>query len=400
MVSMIKQLKGKLLVVANNTWNIYNFRMHVLKKFLQEGWEIYVVARPDEYFRHLQGIPNVHFIPLNEIYRTGKNPVQDFKFLKELMRIYKNIQPDLAIHYTVKPNVYGGIAAQWVGIPYIGIITGLGYPFIHNGWLKKLTSLLYKIGLRKAKFTVFENAEDPVLFQKLGILNSKKVIALKGCGIDTQHFSPRPKTRKDRRFIFTYIGRLLYDKGLQEFVEAAGMIRKKYPSVECWIVGAPDPENPASVSFDKLTEWVFSKQITYFGNAKDVRPFIANSDCIVCPSYREAIPKVVQEGMAMGKPIITTDTAGCRESIEHGEEGYLVEAKSVPSLFEGMLKIIAMDELDLQIMGQKGILKAENVYEASLIAEQVYDISIAAINGQETVAGRVSGTKPVATNAS
>lgn len=397
---MIKELKGKLLVVANNTWNIYNFRMHILNKFLQEGWEIFVVARPDEYFRYLQGIPNVHFIPLNEIYRTGKSPVQDFRFLNELVGIYKKVQPDLAIHYTVKPNIYGGIAAQWVGIPYIGIITGLGYPFIHNGWLKKLTSLLYSIGLRKAKFTVFENEEDPVLFTKLGILNSHKVISLKGCGIDTTYFSPRPKTRKDKRFIFTYIGRLLYDKGLQEFVDAAGMIRKKYPSAEFWIVGAPDPENPASVSFDKLTEWVFSQQITYFGNAKDVRPFIANSDCIVCPSYREGNPKVLQEGMAMGIPIITTQTAGCRETVDDGEQGFLVEAQSTEALYEGMVRMLSMDELEMQIMGHKGIIKATEVFEANIIASQVFEISMAAVNGSQSILKKLPVSQQVRTNAS
>lgn len=397
---MIKEFKGKLLIVANNTWNIYNFRMHVLNKFLKEGWEVYVVARPDEYFRHLQGIPNIYFIPLNEIYRTGKNPIQDFRFLRELIRIFKTVKPDLSIHYTVKPNIYGGIAAQFVGIPYIGIITGLGYPFIHNGWLKKLTSLLYKIGLRKAKFALFENAEDPILFNKLGILNKQRVIALKGCGIDTEHFSPRPKTRKDKRFIFTYIGRLLYDKGLQEFVDAAGMIRKKYPSAECWVVGAPDTENPASVSFDTLTEWVFSRQITYFGNAKDVRPFIANSDCIVCPSYREGNPKVLQEGMAMGVPIITTETAGCRETVDNGEQGFLVEAKSTRALYEGMLRMLSMDELELQIMGQKGIIKATNVFEANIIAGQVFDISMAAVNSSEYVLRKVPKSRQVTSNAS
>jgi len=361
-------------LVANSTWNIYNFRLNVIDKLLAEGHSVIVIAPIDEYLEYKEKYPKVNHLSLRTLDRDSTNPFKDLILVAELVRRYRLLRPDLILHYTNKPNIFGGIAAKIVGIPSIAMVTGLGYAFIHNGWIKKITTLLYRaIGGFHKKF-IFENIEDRELFEELKIIKAGQGVSIKGCGVNTTYFSPYPNgvVKAQDEVIFTFIGRLLYDKGIKEFVLAAKSIKAKYPKVSFWIVGELDLENPATIDKEDLIEWTANDIVYYHGFQRDVRPYIAKSDCIVLPSYREAIPRTITEGMAMGKPVITTDTAGCREAVDIGQNGFLAEVKNTDSLRDTFEQFINLSSEERHKMGEAGRKKALDEFDDRKIASAIY----------------------------
>ncbi len=364
----------KIALVANSTWNIYNFRLNVIDKLLAEGHDVVVIAPIDEYVEYKEDYPQIQHVNLRTLDRDSTNPIKDLILIVELIRKYKKLKPDLIMHYTNKPNIFGGIAARIAGIPSIAMVTGLGYAFIHQGWIRDVTTKLYKFIAGFHKKFIFENIEDRELFDKLGITKGNQGVSIKGCGVNTTYYQPYPngKMTPGDEVTFTFIGRLLYDKGIGEYVKAAKIIKEKYPKVNFWIVGELDPDNPATVDKEDLVEWTANDIVKYHGFQKDVRPFIAKSDCIVLPSYREAIPRTITEGMAMGKPVITTDTAGCREAVDIGQNGYLAEARSTSSLRKVLEQFINLTAEARHLMGVKGREKALKEFDDRKIAEDIY----------------------------
>lgn len=336
--------------------------------------EVVVIAPVDEYLTYKEKYPSVRHYGLRMLDRDSTNPLKDFLLFLELIRRYKNIKPDIILHFTNKPNIYGGLAAWIVGIKSIAIVTGLGYAFIHKGFVRKIMSLLYRLTSFSHKQFIFENIEDRELFDQLGIISGSKAISVKGCGVDTTWYHPYPNGQMKDKTVFTFIGRLLYDKGIREFVEASRQIKSIRKDVECWIVGELDTENPATIDKDDLVRWVDEDVVYYHGFIKDVRNIISQSDCIVLPSYREAIPRTITEGMAMSKPVITTDTAGCREAVNHGVNGFLVKIKDAASLTEGFLKFLNLDHQQRIEMGKAGRAKAVKEFDDKLIAQKIFNL--------------------------
>lgn len=367
-------------IVANTTWNIYNFRRNVIRKLVQENIETYVLSPIDEYIKYKDEFPDVVHVPLKKLKRNSTNPIHDIQLTSELKSLYKKYNLDFIVHYTVKPNIYGGVAAHQLGIPSIGIVTGLGYAFIKGGMIETITKFLYRNSLKHHRKIIFENMDDRELFIQENLIESSQGVSIKGCGVDSEYFKPRKNGALTDKTIFTFIGRLLYDKGLMEFVNAAKSIKKKYKHAEFWIIGNLDPVNPASVPEAELQKWIDSGDITYKGFQSDVRSFIAESDCIVLPSYREAIARTITEGMSMERPVITTDTAGCREAVDAGVNGYLVPIKNVNALALAMEDFIHTDELARKAMGKSGREKVLNEFDDKLIADQIYDIIIGEIS--------------------
>ena len=370
----MNEQKTKIAIVANSTWNIHNFRLNVVEKLLQDGFEVFVIAPVDKYIHYKEKYPDVTHIPLKKLSRDSLNPFKDIQLTLELARIYKKIKPDLVLHYTVKPNIYGGIAAGINKINSLAVVTGLGYTFIHNGFVKKITKLLYRFTSRFHKKIIFENIDDRLLFIKNGLIKKDKGVSIKGCGVDSSFFSPLPNGIVKEKTTFTFIGRLLYDKGVQEFVEAAKRIKEKSDNVDFWLVGEIDKNNPAAIKNEELNDWVKDEVVTYHGSTNDVKKYIAASDCIVLPSYREAIARSITEGMAMEKPVITTDTPGCREAVEDGKNGYLVPVKDVKALSNSMEKFLHLDVNERHIMGEHGRKKVLSEFDDKLIANQIVDI--------------------------
>ncbi len=334
--------------------------------------DVVVIAPVDEYITYKEKYPSVRHYNLRLLDRDSTNPIKDILLVLELVRRYKQIKPDIILHFTNKPNIYGGIAAKITGSKSIAVVTGLGYAFINKGYVRKVMTWLYQFSSRFHQKFIFENIEDRELFAQLGIVSGDKAISVKGCGVDTTWYHPYPNGQLKGKTIFTFIGRLLYDKGIREFVEAARLIKKQRKDVEFWIVGELDAENPATIDKDDLVRWVEEDVVYYHGFIKDVRNIIAESDCIVLPSYREAIPRTITEGMSMAKPVITTDTAGCREAVEIGVNGYLVKLKDVNSLVQTFENFLNLSYSDKIRMGDAGRLKAINEFDDKMIAENIF----------------------------
>ena len=370
----------KIAIVANSTWNIYNFRLNILRALENQGAELVVIAPIDKYIFYLNEFSNIRHIPLKMLSRKSVNPYYDLRLLHEMYSIYKREKPDIVLHYTIKPNIYGNLAARFCNIPSICAVTGLGYAFLHNGWVHKISTWLYRFSFSSAKKVIFENIDDRLFFIQEKIIKENQGISVKGCGINIEHYTAQlPDNKPIGKTIFTFIGRLLYDKGIAEFVEAAKIIRQKYAYTEFWIVGGVDEQNPATVSEDTLLQWVNEKIIVEKGPSDDVRREIRNSDCIVFPSYREAIPKVVQEAMAMEKPVITTDVAGCYEAVDEGKTGFLVKVKDVQSIVVAIENFLQLSDNQRVELGKNGRIKVEKEFDERIIAKQIIDV----INAQK-----------------
>lgn len=366
--------RPKIIVVANTTWNIYNFRLHLLETLEAAGYQIVVVAPLDEYIVYLDKLKQCSHIPVKHLSRKGVNPFSDFRLFWELYRIYRREKPDIIIHYTIKPNIYGNLAAACLSIPSICVVTGLGYVFIHNGLKKILADYLYQYSFNFARKVIFQNKDDYHLFVSKYLSHAQKSVIIKGSGVNTQFYHPMKSKSNEDKIVFTFIGRLLYDKGVVEYVEAAKIVNSKYPNVIFRLLGELDNGNPAAVSEDLLSEWVENHYVKYFGATKDVRPFIAESDVIVLPSYREGMPRAILEALSMGKAVITTDTAGCRETVKEGENGFLVPSKNINALAESMIKSCLLGKNLLKKMGKKSRQLALKEFDIVIINQQIMKI--------------------------
>ena len=372
---MKNRKRAKIALVANSTWNIYNFRLNLIKSLVQKGIQVIVIAPVDEYIHYLNKVEGIHHIPLNHLSRDSTSPFQDIKLLFELFSIYRRIQPDLVIHYTIKPNIYGNIAAFLKRIKSISVVTGLGYSFLKEGWIKRLTMWQYKLSFKFAKAVVFHNPDDQDLFITKKIVQSEKASTILGSGVDTQFFRPSKELSNDhRKTIFTFIGRLLYDKGIEEFVEAAKKVKANYPDAEFWIIGEMDEQNPSYIPKPKLVEWIEKKYIRYFGTTQDIRSYINESSCVVLPSYREGLSKVLIEAAASGKPIITSDIPGCRQVVKSGENGLLVPAKDGDALSLAMEFFYQLSENEKQEMSKKSRLIALKYFDEKVIIQKYFEV--------------------------
>src|SRR4030095_955292 len=362
---------NRIVIVANTTWNIYNFRLNIIRKLIEEGHEIVASGAFDKFIFYTETIPQVQHVPVLHLHRDSVNPFQDLRLFFELLKLYRYYKPDLVLHYTVKPNIFGGFAARVLGIPSVAVVTGLGYSLMHEGWINGITRLLYKFSLPSHRKVIFENQDDKKLFEEQGLVPPAKSMSIKGCGVDTTVFSPNGDGRKEGIITFTFIGRLLYDKGVKEFIEAA-QIFPKNSHLQFWIVGEIDKENPSSVRNEDLMKWIRDPKIHYHGATDQIGKIIEKSDCIILPSYREGMPRVIMEAMSMERPVITTDTAGCRETVEDNINGYLVPVKDSNALAGAINKFIQLDPNSRIKMGKEGRKKVLKEFDHKIIADQLY----------------------------
>ena len=363
----------RIIIVANTTWNIYNFRLNIVRKLIEEGHEVIVMAPVDKYISYTEMIRQVQHVPVRHMHRNSLNPVHDIRLLWELIRLYRKYKPDLILHYTVKCNIYGGLAVRLLNIPSVAVVTGVGHPMIHKGWLNSLVRRLYRIALPYHRKVIFENQDDKASFDLEGLTTPEQSESIKGCGVDMEFFSPNGDARDPEVTTFSFIGRLIYDKGVREFIEAAQKVKQKYSKVQFWLVGDVDDGNPSSVRNEDLMYWIRDPDIHYHGATDHVKAYFSRSDCIVLPSYRaEGLPKVIMEAMAMERPVITTDTPGCREAVEDGYNGYLVPLQDADALARAMERFILLDRPSRMLMGKNGRIKAMKEFDEKIIVHQLY----------------------------
>ncbi len=339
-------------IVANAAWNIKNFRLGLARALIEQGFRILAIAPEDEHVAELERA-GCEFVPLKSLARNGTNPFRDLQLFFELLHIYKREKVNIALHYTIKPNIYGALAGSITGTKTICTVTGLGYSFSGVKMINTIVRKLYKFAFHKADRIFFQNPDDLNLFVSEGLVHKTYAQLVPGSGIDTDCFSPSHNVKSmDGKLRFLFVGRLLYDKGIRELLEAMRIIQEKYAHVHLRIVGAIDHQNPAAISESKLESWLDQNpSVEYVGTTNDVRSQIGRSDIVILPSYREGLPRGVLEGLAMGKPIITTDVPGCRETVVEGKNGFLAKVKDAKHLAETIERMILLPESTRAQMG-------------------------------------------------
>ncbi len=301
----------------------------------------------------------------------GVSPAADALLTWRYIKLLRQLKPAAFLGFTAKPNIYGAVAAQLCGIPVINNITGLGSQFGSNSWVTRIVSLLYKVALRRSRTVFFQNRDDAQLFAERGLVRRQQVGMLPGSGVDLGRFAPltEPSGQASSDTVtFVVIARLLRDKGIIEYVQAARLLRSRHANAIFQLVGFRVPGDPASITAAELKGWQEEGVIDYLGRASDVRPLLAHADCLVLPSaYREGVPRSLLEAAAMGKPLITTNTIGCREALENGVTGLLCEPKSAPALAEAMQRMIDIGADGRRAMGARGRARMELLFDDRIV---------------------------------
>ena len=244
---------------------------------------------------------------------------------------------------------------------------------------------LYRYAFRSNPKVIFHNQDDQKLFEKLELIEPQNTMVVKGSGVNTNFFRPLKSQHKNGKFIFLFVGRLLYDKGIVEFIQAAKQVKQIIKNAECWVVGELSTKNPSKIPKKKLLQWVENRYIRYWGATNDIRSILKEADVLVLPSYREGMPRAVLEAMSMAKPIITTDTAGCRETVDHKKNGYLVPVRDSLSLAEAMVNIYSLDIDQLEKMGEASRVKVLDQFDEKIINQQYVDLVELIFNGKKNI---------------
>lgn len=367
-----------IVIIACYAPSVINFRGKLVEKILNFGMMVTIIIPDNSDLDEVRKIEsmgaNCVFVPMQS---TGLNPLGDLKTFFAIRKVLKKIKPTHVLAYTIKPVIYGMLASRTLGIKNrYPLITGLGSMFIpetaKGRFLLKLIKLQYRIALKGAPVVIFQNPDDQIVFQSIGVSTPNNSFVVNGSGVDLDCFrSTSPVKTKPIKFLF--VARLLREKGVYEYVEAARLIKKQYPEVVFKIAGYLD-KNPSAVKKEEVSSWQSENIIEFLGKLDDVQSAIKESSVYVLPSfYREGVPRVILEAMSMGRPIITTDAPGCRETVIEGENGYLVPVKSAGALAGAMAKFIIHPEL-VEKMGQRSREIAEEKYDVHKVNDEMFKI--------------------------
>lgn len=352
----------KIAILANDSNGLYLFRRHLISELIRNGNEVIALTPFGTELEELEklGISLIE-TPME---RRGTNPFKDFSLLRKYHRELKRINPDLVVTYTIKPNVYGGIACRLLNIPYGINVTGMGTAFESDGILKKIAVFLNRIALKKAKVVFFENNADRDTFVDEGIVSKEITHVLNGAGVDLDYFYYQEYPRNEV-FRFLFIGRVMKEKGIGELLDAVFMLRNN--GINCILDILGEYEEDYS---DILKSAEKEGLIEYHGFQSDVRPFIKKCDCFVLPSYHEGMANTNIENASSGRPVITTNIPGCKEAVIDSCSGFLCEPKSVKSLYDAMLKVVSISRDEREKMGVAGRKHAEEVFDKKKVVKQ------------------------------
>lgn len=362
-------MKKRIVFSTNTSWNIVNFRAGLIHRLQQAGYDVVAIAPMDKASPRLAEL-GVRHVPIR-IDSMGLSPVRDLALLRDYRRALRNERPVAYFGWTIKPNIYGSLAAHSLGIPVINNVSGLGTVFIRRTLLTKLASILYRSAFARSATVFFQNDEDRRLFLAEGLVGQRRTALLPGSGIDLARFAPQPGVEGARTpFTFLLVARLLRDKGIVEYVEAARIVRASGRNARFQLLGFLDVVNRSAIARAEVEAWQAEGLIHYLGHADDVRPFLHAADCVVLPSYREGMPRTLLEAAALCKPLIATDVPGCREIARAGQNAILAQVADARSLAEAMLQMIDLPPEDRQALGQRGRQIAEQEFDEKIVADR------------------------------
>ena len=372
----------RIAVIANSSWYLVNFRLSLMQALTAAGHEVVAVGPPDSYVGRLAAAGIRHrTVPLAA---ASVNPIRELGTVLALYRVIRDEGIDVVLSYTPKGNIYSAIAAAVNGSLTVPNVSGLGLVFIRRSPLTWLVKQLYRLTFWRAVRVFFQNHDDLALFVRLGLVRAEKAQRLPGSGVDLVRFAPAERgtasasaeralqagaaeASSRRNFAFLLVARLLWDKGVGEYVEAARKVRLKYPAVEFRLLGFLDVQNPSAIPKAKVEAWVAEGVVDYLGSTDDVLPYLREADCVVLPSYREGVPRTLLEAAAMARPLITTDAPGCRDAVDDGVTGLLCRPQDADDLADKMLRMIEMDRDELLAMGRRGREKMVREFDERIV---------------------------------
>ncbi|MCG5497804.1 glycosyltransferase family 4 protein [Ectothiorhodospira variabilis] len=368
----------KVLVIGSISKSLINFRGPILR-CLQKREHTVLAAAPDDVLAlEVRPVLDAWGIPFHPVpvARGGMNPLEDLRTLKALRELIRKDKPDVVIAYTAKPVIYAGLALRLGGSGrFFPMITGLGYAFTEGGGLRRrllnrVTRVLYRQALASADRVIFQNPDDQDLFLELGLVKDRaRTVRVHGSGVDMEWYSRQPLPKAP---VFLMLARLLADKGVREYAEAAKRVKQQVPQARFLLGGALDA-NPASIGQAELGHWEAEGVLEYRGQLSDVRPALEESRVYVLPSYREGTPRSVLEAMAMGRPVITTDAPGCRETVEHEVNGLLVRPRDADSLYQAMMRVLEMPDEAVERMGDESVRMVRERFDVNRVNEQILE---------------------------
>jgi glycosyltransferase involved in cell wall biosynthesis len=361
--------RGKILIVANSSWFIHNFELALIRA-LQSTLEVVAVTPHDDWSSRFASL-GVRFVAL-PMSRRGLNPFADIRMALGLYRVYQREEPEVVFHNTIKPVIYGSIAARAAGVKGIlNMIPGLGYVFtgqtLRHRSLRHLVKLMYRCALDGSHRVFFQNPDDRRYFVENGLVKADKAELTYGLGVDLERFQYVEPTPTTRGCTFILVSRMLWDKGVGEFVAAATELKRTFVEARFQLLGKLDQDNPSHINRETIDEWHRSGVVEYLGEVSDVRPILEKADVVVLPSsYREGVPNALLEGLALGRPVITTDAPGCRETVVDKVNGLLIPPRDVAALSAAMRYMITHQERRLE-MGREGRKLAVERFDVNLV---------------------------------
>jgi glycosyltransferase involved in cell wall biosynthesis len=359
-----------IIVSVNTSWNIVNFRRNLIVRLQHEGYDVVALAPRDAHSDALVAM-GVRYFPI-DIDSKGLSPVRDLKLAAHYYRILKRLRPVAFLGWTIKPNVYGSLAAHALGIPVVNNISGLGTAFIKVGLLTRIVRMLYRTALARSATVFFQNRHDRDLFVAQRLVRAPRTALLPGSGIDLSQFVPDAASEAATP-VFLMVARLLRDKGVVEFAEAARIVRQTQPGVRFQLLGFLDVQNRTAISRDTVEGWERAGILDYLGEADDVRPYLARATAVVLPSYREGMPRSLLEAAAMGRPLIATDVAGCTEIARASENAFLCAPRDARSLADAMFALLDLDAPARAAMGRRSREIAEREFDVSVVEARYLD---------------------------
>lgn len=363
----------KIAVLSSHTPSLFWFRMDMMKEFLSRGHQVFAIGNESEGLWKEKFADNGIIYKSIDVQRNGVNPANDLKTLGSIKKVLKEIMPEKIFTYQAKTVIYGGIAANRLGITEVyPLIAGMGSVFLKDDAktkaIRKVLINEYRLGMKRCPVVFFQNKDDESIFRKNKIIDKQKVVRINGSGVNIERFHVTPQPE---RFAFLCISRLIKDKGIYEYLEASRIVKKKYPNARFLLVG-PFDSNPSAITKEELQEFVDDGTIEYFGEQEDVTPYLSMSNVYVLPSYREGMPKTNLEAMACGRAVITTNVPGCKETVVEGKNGFLIPSKDVDALAEKMEYFIKHPDI-AETMGLAGRKMVEDIFDVRKVNKEICD---------------------------